>query len=145
MSSSVFTADLRRLLFAGDVFALVMLEPVPCWLWETCMAGAPLAAGLPIWGEPGSWRLATWGLGTGNCGKPGVLGPPGGPGWPLMCWPFVLIFDTYSVKAAYGASPGCVWQKLKRGFIWPIISTSWTGAWISECSLIRKKGDYIYL
>ena len=40
-SSSVLTADGRRLLFdAGEVLALGPLELVPCWLCCSCIPGA---------------------------------------------------------------------------------------------------------
>ncbi len=111
ISSSVLTADGRRLLVpAGDVLALGPLELVPCWLSDGCMPGACIVpiAGLPMCGEPGSWRWAACGLAPiGNWLKLGVRGPPWGMGWPFMFWLAALIVDIYWSSAAYGANPGC--------------------------------------
>ena len=114
LSSSVFTPEgRRRLLLAGLVLALGPLELVPCWLCCRAMPGACMWPwdGLPMPGEPGSWRCAAAGdAPMGNWEKLGVRGPGGmlpcGCPFTCPCCAALGIAFTYSSSESYGDNPG---------------------------------------
>lgn len=75
-------------------------------------------------GDPGRFMCVVAGLAPiANCPKLGVRGPCG-TAWPFMAGgPPLMYVETYCSSAAYGPTPGLLWQNPNRGFIWPMTST----------------------